>query len=511
MANSREINPLREGLDRARVPEPCVMVIFGATGDLTRRKLMPALYNLHRERLLPEGFSAVGFARREKSHDDFRREMMEAVGKYSRGKPVQPALWGSFARGLYYFQANFEDFQRYLRLAEMLKRLDEERGTRGNRIFYLATPPSHYTEIVERLGDAGLAERGGWSRIIVEKPFGRDLTTAQELNRQLGEIFREDQVYRIDHYLGKETVQNILVFRFANGIFEPLWNRHYVDHVQIAVSEDLGVEGRGRYFEEAGITRDIVQNHILQLLCLVAMEPPVAPDADAIRDEKLKVLRSIRPIAPGEVGEYTVRGQYGRGYIAGESVPGYREEEGVSSDSITETFVALKLFVDNWRWAGVPFYLRAGKRMPKRATEIAIHFRRAPHLLFDRVGVHWSDPNVLIIRIQPDEGIALKFGSKVPGPKIQIQSVMMDFRYGASFGIEPPEAYERLLLDCMMGDPTLFARRDEIEAAWEFVTRIIEGWQSAPPPAFPNYEAGTWGPAGAASLIERDGRSWRRL
>jgi glucose-6-phosphate 1-dehydrogenase len=506
-------NPLRAGLRLGRTPEPNVMVIFGASGDLTRRKLMPALYDLARQGLLPGGFSVVGFARRPKSHQQFRAEMREAVAeRQPESRPLQESVWNSFAQGIYYHQSEFQNPQGYESLRELLVHTDKQRGTAGNRLFYLATPPGFYAEISQQLGAAGLAHNEpGWTRIIVEKPFGRDLVTAQELNRQVHRVFDEGQVYRIDHYLGKETVQNILVFRFANGIFEPVWNRRYVDHVQITVAESLGVEGRGRYYEGAGVIRDMIQNHMLQLLTLVAMEPPAAFEADAVRDEKVKVLRAIRPLTPAQVSERTVRGQYGPGALLGQSVPGYREEPGVAPDSTTETFAAIKLCVDNWRWAGIPFYLRSGKRLPKRVTEISIHFRQPPLLLFGQSAASVIEPNVLALRIQPDEGISLRFGSKVPSPTIMVRPVKMDFYYGTSFGGGPPDAYERLLLDCMLGDSTLFTRHDEIELAWSLITSIIEGWQQAPPPPLPNYEAGIWGPREAHDLIERDGRRWRRL
>ncbi len=505
-------NPLREGLRLARTPPPGVMIIFGASGDLTQRKLVPALYNLAYERLLPAGFSVVGYARREMSHDDFRARMRQATDRFSRHRPVQTAVWDAFARWLYYLPGDFGDPGGYRRLAEFLADLDREHGTCGHCLFYLATPPAFYPEIIRQLGAAGLNRSdGGWTRIIIEKPFGHDLASARELNRQVLDVFDESQVYRIDHYLGKETVQNILVFRFANGIFEPIWNRRYVDHVQITVAESVGIGNRGPYYEQAGALRDMVQNHILQLLALVAMEPPIAFEADAVRDEKVKLLKAIRLIAPAEVERYTVRGQYGPGAIAGEPVPGYRQEPRVAPDSTAETYVALELFVDNWRWAGVPFYLRTGKRLPKRVTEIAIQFKRAPHLLFKDTPAGRMEPNVLALRIQPDEGIFIKFGTKVPGPDVQIRTVSMDFHYGLAFGAEPPEAYERLLLDAMLGDSTLFTRRDGVETAWELITPIIEGWRQFPPPDFPNYRAGEWGPRAAHEFIERDGRAWRRL
>ena len=508
-------NPLREGMRLQKTPEPCTLVIFGATGDLTHRKLVPALYNLALAGHLPAGFSVVGFARREKEHEHFRAEMRESVNQFSRNKPVDPKVWATFAQALHYLPAQFDDASAYQRLAKELARLDKERGGCGNRLFYLATPPSFYGLIVQQLGAAGLQKGGkndggdGWARIIVEKPFGHDLASAQELNRQIHQVFDESQVYRIDHYLGKETVQNILVLRFANGIFEPFWNRRYVDNVQVTVAEAVGVETRGAYYEEAGALRDMVQSHLLQLTTLTAMEPPVAYDADAVRDEKVKVLRALRPITGQDVAEYTVRGQYGAGWEGGKPVPAYRDEPRVSKTSTTETYVGLKVFVDNWRWQGVPFYLRTGKHLPVRASEIVIQFKRPPHTLFTS-GTEALEPNHLVLRIQPDEGVTLRFGVKVPGQTMQIRSVNMDFLYGASFGVESPDAYERLLLDAMLGDSTLFTRRDEVERSWAFITAILKSWQDEPPADFPNYEAGTWGPSAADALIERDGRSWHR-
>jgi glucose-6-phosphate 1-dehydrogenase len=506
-------NPLRTGLRMARTPEPCTMVIFGASGDLTSRKLVPALYNLARERRLAAGFSVLGFARRDWSDAFFREEMLNGVNANSRSGVAEPALWESFASGIHYHQASFDDPSGYVSLRERIEELDRERGTAGNRVFYLATPPESYAEIIRQLGAVGLnrSPEGGWTRIIIEKPFGRDLASAQALNQEVLAVFDEDQVYRIDHYLGKETVQNLLVFRFANGIFEPLWSRRYVDHVQITVSETVGAEERGGYYDKSGAMRDMIQNHLMQLLCLVAMEPPVHYDANAVRDEKVKVLRAIRPIAPEAVAQYTARGQYSPGSVGGSPARGYREGKGIDPASQTETYVALKLEVENWRWAGVPFYLRTGKRLPKRMSEIAIQFKAAPLMLFRDELSSAVEANILAIKIQPDEGITLKFNSKVPGQVNQIRPVTMDFRYGSAFGVSSPEAYERLLLDCMLGDGTLFTRRDEVEASWSLITPIHQGWEAGPPQPFPNYEAGSWGPKEADELLARDGREWRRL
>jgi len=501
-----EPNPLREGLDQERVPEASSLVIFGASGDLTQRKLVPALYSLAHDGLLPAGQTIVGFARSEMSDEAFRAAMREACDKHARTRPVDDAVWESFARGLFYVQGEFADAAAYQRLCRRLEEFDRSRGTGGRRIYYLAVPPDFFDDIAEQLAAAGMVndpeQRRPYTRVIIEKPFGHDLESARALNHVAVTTFRERQVFRIDHYLGKETVQNLLVLRFANGIFEPFWNRQYIDHVQITVAESIGVEKRGGYFDSAGITRDILQNHMLQLLSLIGMEPPVAFEADAVRDEKVKVLRALRPI------DAAVRGQYAEGSVLGERVPGYRQEEKVSPGSNTETFAALKVFVDNWRWAEVPFYLRAGKRLPKRVTDISIHFRLAPHPLFNRLGVKMQ-PNVLAIRIQPDEGISLKFESKIPGPAVRTAPVTMEFRYATSFGVEPPEAYERLLLETMQGDATLFARRDEIETAWAWLDPLLQRWARDPrPPHF--HPAGTWGPEEADTLIEGDGRKWRR-
>jgi glucose-6-phosphate 1-dehydrogenase len=445
------------------------------------------------------------------SDEEFRASMREAVEKYGEEKSVDDAVWESFAGGLFYLTGEFNDADAFAHLRETLERLDRERGTAGNRLFYLSTAPSFFGLIAGQLGAAGLAhgEGKGWTRVIVEKPFGHDLESARKLNRELAAVFDEEQVYRIDHYLGKETVQNLLVFRFANSIFEPLWNRQYIDHVQITNAEALGVEGRGAYYEEAGVVRDMIQNHVFQVVSLVAMEAPASLGANAVRDEKIKAMQAIRPIPPDLVGEFAVRGQYGPGYVLGDTVPGYRQETGVNPESSTETFSALKLYFDNWRWADVPFYIRSGKRLQKRVTEIAIQFKDVPHRLFTGADAP-LEPNVLVIRIQPNEGITLRFGAKLPGQRMRIRWVNMDFRYGSSFGVHTPEAYERLLLDCILGDSTLYARRDMTERGWEIVTPILEAWKK-PANDFPNYEAGTWGPKAAFDLIERDGRQWRRL
>jgi glucose-6-phosphate 1-dehydrogenase len=503
-------NPLREGVRLERTAEPCTVIIFGASGDLTKRKLVPALYRLTQERLLPAEFAIIGFARSQMSHDDFRAKMKDAVATYSEAKRVDEAVWDSFAKGIFYVSGDVNDPAAYQKISALLDEVDKERGTAGNRVFYLSTSPSLYAEAIQQLGAANLAkpEGKGWTRIIIEKPFGHDLASARDLNVEAAKVFDEDQLYRIDHYLGKETVQNLMVFRFANGIFEPIWNRRYVDHVQITNAEALGVEGRGGYYDTAGVLRDMIQNHVFQVLSLVAMEPPISLSANAVRDEKIKVMQAVRPISRDSVSEMVVRGQYAAGAVAGKAVPAYREEKDVAPNSQTDTFVALKLYFDNWRWADVPFYLRSGKRMPKRVTEIAIQFRKAPLQLF-KSAQQEMEPNVLVIRVQPDEGITMRIGAKVPGQVTRIRWVNMDFRYGASFGVKSPEAYERLLLDCILGDSTLYARRDMTERGWEIVMPILESWASSKEEIH-KYEAGTWGPAAADDLMAKDGREWRR-
>ena len=511
-AEISQSNPLRIGLSTRAVPQPCALVIFGATGDLAHRKLIPALYNLAAAGELPPAVTVIGFARRPKKDDEFHNELAETTKQFSR-QPVRDEIWKTFAQSLFYHQSEFEDQEGYQSLAKRLEQVDKDRGTRGNRLFYFAAAPEQFEPILKNLKAAGLnkPKEGSWARVIIEKPFGRDLASARELNRVVRDAFSEDQTYRIDHFLGKETAQNILVLRFANAIFEPIWNARYIDHLQITAAETLGVEARGGYYETAGALRDMVQNHMLQLLCLVAMEPPTDLGADSIRDEKVKVVRSLRRYAPQQVGKYVVRAQYTAGAVGGKPVVGYREEEKVNPNSETETYVALRLLVDNWRWSDVPIYVRVGKRLPKSATEISVHFKRAPMVLFNRDSTS-LDQNVLVIRIQPDEGISLRMMAKIPGTSLRIEPVKMDFHYGTSFGKASPEAYERLLLDAMSGDPTLFARRDEVEEAWAFIDPIEHAWsQKENAPALCFYPAGSWGPEEADELLARDGRTWRRL
>ncbi|CAN5686157.1 glucose-6-phosphate dehydrogenase [soil metagenome] len=511
MSTPSQSNPLREGIVTRTVPDPCTVVIFGATGDLTHRKLIPALYNIAADGELPPGLTVVGFARRDKSDDEFRGELGEAARKHSR-QTVRDELWSSFADSIFYHRSEFADAAGYERLAERLAQIEQERGTDGNRLFYFAAAPDQFEPILQNIKAAGLhkAREGAWTRVIVEKPFGTDLASAQDLNRIVRQAFPEEATYRIDHFLGKETAQNILVLRFANAIFEPLWDSRYVDHVQITAAETLGVEGRAGYYEGAGALRDMVQNHLLQLLCLIGMEPPTDLGADSIRDEKVKVVRSLRRFSPADVAASVVRGQYAEGAISGRPVPAYRSEENVQPGSTTETFVALRLLIDNWRWANVPIYMRVGKRLPKSGTEISVHFKSAPPVLFNKES-QTLDHNVLVIRIQPDEGISLRMQAKMPGTSLRIEPVKMDFHYGTSFGKASPEAYERLLLDAMAGDATLFARADEVEQAWEFIDRIQAAWREAEAAPMHEYPAGSWGPEAADELLAREGRAWRRL
>jgi len=508
-----EPNPLREGMPEESAARPCALVIFGASGDLTRRKLVPAVYNLGLSRLLPGGFAVVGVARRPKP--EFAEEMRENVAKYSRRKPLSESAWNDLARGMSYVQGEFHETDTFVKLKAELERLDRERGTGHSRVFYLSVGPDQVEPIVRGLHEHGLVrppsdEKGApFQRVVVEKPFGEDLPSARALNQRLLSHLSERQIYRIDHYLGKETVQNLLVFRFGNTIFEPLWSRQHIDHVQITVAEEIGVEGRGKFYEKVGITRDIVQNHALQILTNVAMEPPSSWDADAVRDEKVKVLRALRPIAGAEVRSKTVRAQYVAGTVRGDKVAGYREEPDVAKDSLTETYVAMRLELDNWRWGGVPFYMRAGKRLAKRVAEVAIRFKALPHRLFRGMPGASDEPNSLVLRLQPDEGISLRFATKIPGQGIAVRDVAMDFRYGTEFGSSTPEAYERLILDAMRGDATLFTRADEVEAQWGFIDPILAGWREQEAP-MASYAAGSWGPPEADRMLEPSGDTWRR-
>jgi glucose-6-phosphate 1-dehydrogenase len=495
-------NPLLEGLGPRRTPEPCALVIFGASGDLTRRKIFPALYALALRKLLPEKLAIVGVARSKLTDDEFRDQMEHAVREFGRDDFKQD-VWDWMAEATRYTSVDVADRSRDKKVTELMNEIDAERGTRGNRVYYLAVPPQAMPAIVEEVGERGKAK--GWTRVIVEKPFGHDLESARELTQLISRHFTEEEVFRIDHYLGKETVQNMLALRFANGIFEPIWSRQFIDHIQITVGETLGIEGRVGYYENAGAIRDIFQNHMLQLVALTAMEPPIDFTADSVRNEKVKVLKALRTPGP----KHVVRGQYGPGFVEGREAAGYRDEEGVDPQSMTETFVAAKLYVDNWRWADTPFYVRTGKRLARRDTTIAIQFERAPHPPFEDSATEELQPNLLLVHVQPDEGVSLAIGAKVPGQGMRIRTVNMDFMYGGAFLIELPEAYERLILDAMLGDQTLFTRSDEVEEQWSIVDAIVAGW-SRDRPAFPNYASGAWGPAAADELIQPDGREWLR-
>jgi len=502
-----EVGQQRKG----RPADPCVMVIFGAGGDLTQRKLVPALYNLAKAQLLSREFAIVGISHSQMSTEDFRKKVGEYIKHYA-GSDIDTDISEWFLKRLYYITAEFGDKNVYGQLKTFLEKVDHDHSTHGNYFFYLATAPSFFGPIVEQLSGAGLMdENQHWRRVVVEKPFGHDLDSARALNKQLLQVVTEKQIYRIDHYLGKETVQNILAFRFANGIFEPIWNRRYIDHVQISVAETVGVEQRGSYYDQAGALRDMVPNHIMQLISLTSMEPPISFRADAVRDEQAKILHAIQPLTSEEVLSKTVRGQYGNGTIGNEHVPGYREEEDVPADSRTETFVAMKVLIDNWRWADVPFYLRTGKRLPAQNTHIVIQFRRAPFVLFRDTPVENLMPNQLVLHIQPEEGISLQFAAKVPGPIMRLGAVDMNFEYADYFGTQPSTGYERLLHDCMIGDQTLFQRADMVEAGWCVVSPLLDVWKALPPRSFPNYHAGTWGPREAEELMERDGRHWRNF
>ncbi len=495
-----------------RTADPCVMVIFGVTGDLTRRKLLPALYNLASQGLLSREFAVVGIGRTPMTTEEARKKLSEDFKKFATG-PVDQDLWEWFERRLHYISGKFDDPATYEQLKETLAKVEQDHSTHGNVFFYLATAPEYFCKIVERVAGVGLMkeENGQWRRVIIEKPFGHDLESAKSLNRSLLKVAGEHQIYRIDHYLGKETVQNILAFRFANGIFEPIWNRRYIDNVQISVAETVGVEKRGDYYDKAGALRDMVPNHIMQLITLSTMEPPISFEANAVRDEQAKILHAIQPFTSEDVLSKTVRGQYGEGIVDGQRVPAYRAEPGVPPDSKTETFVAMKLLIDNWRWAGVPFFLRTGKRMASRSTHVVIEFRRAPFVLFRETQVEDLMPNQLIMHIQPEEGISLRFAAKTPGPAMHLGEVDMDFKYADYFGETSSTGYERLLHDCMIGDATLFQRADMVEAGWSIVTPMLDVWKALPPRNFPNYPSGSWGPKEADELLERDSRAWRNF
>lgn len=503
-------NPLRDPRDRRlpRVAGPCVLVLFGVTGDLAKRKLLPAIYDLGNRGLLPPGFSLVGFARRDWAHEDFAQVTYEAVKEHAR-TPFREEVWKQLSEGIHFCPGEFGDDGAFDVLAMMLKEIDETRGTGGNYAFYLSVPPKFFPLVIEQLKRTNLAKapEGSWRRVVIEKPFGHDLKSAQELNAITSAVFPESSVFRIDHYLGKETVQNILALRFANTLYEPIWNRGYVDHVQITMAEDIGIGGRAGYYDGIGAARDVIQNHLLQLLALVAMEDPTSFDADALRREKEKVLRAVK--LPADLATGTARGQYVRGWQGGEPVVGYLEEQGISSDSATETYAAVKLEVANRRWAGVPFYLRTGKRLSRRMTEVAVVFQRAPHLPFSKDDTEILGHNALVIRVQPDEGITVRFGSKVPGTAMEVRDVNMDFAYGESFMESSPEAYERLLLDVLIGDPPLFPHQREVELSWNILDPIEEFWASQGQPE--GYASGSWGPASADAMLARDGRAWRRL
>jgi glucose-6-phosphate 1-dehydrogenase len=493
-------------------PDPCVMVIFGAAGDLTKRKLIPALCNLAEANLLPRQFGLIGFSSGSMTSEIFRERLTGSAKDYATNKFDQQT-WDWLMNRVYYVSGDFEDPAAYQQLKQQLDKVDQEHGTKGNRFYYLAVAPRFFASIVKKLGEAGLTSEddGRFSRVIIEKPFGRDLESAKQLNRDVKAVLDERQIYRIDHYLGKETVQNIMVFRFGNSIFEPIWNRRYIDHVQITAAETVGVEHRGGYYETSGALRDMVPNHLFQLLTLTAMEPPVSFDADAVRNKQVEVLQAIQPPAPEEVLTRMVRGQYGEGNAAEGHVPGYRSEADVAPDSATDTYVALKLGIDNWRWADVPFYLRTGKRLGKRVTEIASYFRRTPFVLFRNTTVKDLAVNKLIIHVQPDEKISIRFGAKIPGPVMKIGVVNMEFDYARDFGSSHQTGYERLIYDCMIGDATLFQRADMVEAGWNVVQSVMDVWKALPVRNFPNYAAGTWGPAEADELMRRDGREWRQI
>jgi glucose-6-phosphate 1-dehydrogenase len=491
--------------------DPGIMVIFGATGDLTKRKLVPALCNLAADGLLSKQFAVIGFAANDFTTESFRSMLTQEIPKYV-SSPIDPKIWNWLIERVYYVKGDFEDPAAYKRLEQQIGDADKAHNAQGNKFFYLAVAPRFFSPIVNKLGECCLSEqKGHWARVIVEKPFGHDLASAIQLNKELKKVLSENQIYRIDHYLGKETVQNLMVFRFSNNIIEPLWNRNYVDHVQITAAETVGVEHRGGFYETAGALRDMVPNHLFQLLTMTAMEPPISFDADEVRNKQAEVLHAIQPLDPEDVLTSTVRGQYAEGAVDGQRVQGYRDEPDVAPDSHTQTFVAVKLLIDNWRWAGVPFYLRTGKRLAQRATEIVIQFRRTPFVLFRNTAVKNLETNRLVIHIQPQEGISLSFGAKVPGSIMKLGLVNMDFDYAHYFGVEHSTGYERLLRDCMAGDATLFQRADMVEAGWSVIQPILDVWQALPARGFPNYAAGSWGPSEADELLQRDGRAWRRI
>lgn len=498
--------------EQQKIPDPCIMIIFGASGDLTKRMLIPSLFKLYNEKLLPENFTVVGFSRKELDHYSFRNSMKEAINDFGEGEVYSEEAWEKFKNNLYFLIADFQDLNSYKNLKSELDKLDTLKKTEGNRLLYMAVPPDALPEIINNLGECGLnkpVNKNSWTNIILEKPFGHDLKSAKELNKIVNKYFSEKQIYRIDHYLGKESVQNILVTRFANGIFEPLWNRNYIDHIEITSTESIGIENRGSYYDKSGALRDVVQNHLLQLVGYIAMEPPSVFNSNSIRDESLKVFQSFRPIKEEEVEKNVIRGQYIKSVIRGEKTPGYREEPGIADDSRTETYVAMKFYIDNWRWSGVPFYLRTGKRLPTRVTELVIHFKPTPHNLFKLKTDISQAYNMLVIRIQPDEGILIKFAMKVPGTEFKVQNVNMDFHYSDLSSDKLPSAYEKLLLDCMLGDSTLFIRADAVEACWHFLQPILDAWEKHPEIKVYGYPAGTWGPDCADDLIAGKDFNWR--
>jgi glucose-6-phosphate 1-dehydrogenase len=510
-------NPFQDPVRFERRVRPCALVIFGANGDLTRRKLIPALYRLAYDRRLPQGFAIVGNSRTPMADEQYRQKMKDAVKEFSEETPLEESIWSDFASSLYYQSGDLRDPGCYQEIRKRLDQIERTHHTSGNVLFYLSTQPSHYDDVIGGLGASQLARAQAngnarpWRRVVVEKPFGHDLDSARGLEKTIHDVFAEDDVYRIDHYLGKETVQNILAFRFGNGIFEPLWNRNYVRWVQITAAESIGVEGRGSFYQEVGALRDMIQNHLMQVLATVAMEPPGTFEAAAVRDERAKLLRAIRIPGSEEVDALAVAGQYGEGHIGGTTLPGFRQEPGVSHDAGTDTYAAVTFFVDNWRWAGVPFYVRTGKRLTRRVTDIAIQFHPAPHSVFsseDHQNVPWSGPNLLILRVQPEEGISLRFLSKLPGSGMKLRPVTMDFKYGSSFGVRSPAAYETLLLDALTGDATLYTRQDMVEASWQAVQPILDNWRNRKF-SFPNYEAGSWGPKESDEMLARRGHRWR--